>query len=228
MLLTAIGAFLGALLSIFASIAIEYERKPKLHLTIEMPPLDRLGLPQPCIQSRFLRVLVTNDPMPRPLKWLGRSPAIQCTGDIQFYHPDNGAAIFSRAMPVRWANSEEPFSYQALPGGQIAQIFDPAKYNAAFRRDCIPGTPELVDVVGRFDSDEDCFGWSNESYLPNKNWPRNPEFMLPKGRYLVKVTIHSFGDKNFRVFTLENSVNIKHFRLLTASEEEAARLRLHD
>ncbi len=228
MILTAFGAFLGAMLSIFASMAIEYARKPKLKLTIENPPLDRPHVPAPVKQSRFLRVCVSNKPMPRLLQWLGRSPAYQCTGDVQFHHLDDGAAVFSRAMPVRWANSEEPFSYQALPDGQVVQLFDPAKYHSAFRRDCFPGTPEIVDVAGRFDNDDDCYGWSNESYLPGKNWPRNPDFKLPKGRYLVKVTINSSGDKTFRVFTLENSVAREHFRLLPASKEEAERVRSQD
>lgn len=225
MLLTALGAFLGAVLSILASIAIEYQRKPKLQITIETPPLDRENLPSPVVHSRFLRVWVTNQPMPEVLRWLGRSVAYQCTGDIQFHHLDDGAAIFSRAMPVRWSASDEPFSYHVLANGTVAQIFDAAKYNAAFRRDCFPGRPELVDVVARYDNDEECYGWSNESYLPDKNWPRNPEFRLPKGRYLVNVTIYSSGDRISQVFVLENSVGREHFRLLPASEEETARVR---
>ena len=226
MLLTALGAFLGALLSILASIFIEYQRKPKLQFAIESPPLDRTHSAGPVSHSRFLRVYVSNQPMPRLFRWLGRSAAYQCTGDVQFHHPD-GAAIFSRPMPVRWAGSDEPFSYPALPGGEIAQVFDLAKYNAAFRRDCFPGVAELTDIAARFDDDEDCFGWSNESYLPGKGW-RNPEFRLPKGTYLVKITIHSSGDKICGVFELENSVARAHFRLLTASEEEAAKLRSQD
>ncbi|SRR6266852_3104281 len=224
-LLTALGAFFGAALSILASFAIEYQKKPKLQLTIESPPLDRLHQNAPVSRSIFVRVYVTNKPMPKLFSWLGRSAAYQCTGDIQFHHPDDGAPLFSRAMPVRWAGSDEPFSYQALPGAAVAQVFDPAKYNAAFRRDCFPGTPELVDVAARFDNDDDCYGWSNESYLPQKGW-RNPEFKLPKGRYLVKVTIRSSGEQICGVFKLENSVAREHFRLLPASEEEAAKLQV--
>jgi hypothetical protein len=227
MLLAALGAFLGAVLSILAGIAIEYLRKPKLWLTIESPPADQTYPAAPAKHARFVRVYLSNRPMPKLFQWLGRSAAYQCTGDVQFHHLDDGAAVFSRAMPVRWSGSDEPLSYQVLPDGKVAQLFDPAKYNAAFRRDCFPGTRELIDVAARFDNDEDCFGWSNESYLPGKGW-RNPEFKLPKGRYLVKVTIHSSGDKVWGVFKLENSVAREHFRLLTASEEEVAKLRQQD
>lgn len=222
-LITAFGAFLGALLSLFASIAIEDQRKPKLSLSIEMPPRDQTNPPEaPARHSKFLRVFVTNRPVPKLLSWLGRSAAYQCTGNVQFHHLDDGAPVFSRAMPVRWSGSEEPISYQAAPqGAGFLQVFDPAKYNAAFRRDCFPGQPELVDVAARFDNDEDCFGWSNESYL--KGW-RNPEFRLPKGRYLVLVTIRSSGENVSGVFKLENSVGIEHFRLLAASRNEALKL----
>jgi hypothetical protein len=136
-------------------------------------------------------------------------------------------AVFSRPLRARWAGSEEPFSYQALLDGRIARLFDPAKYNAAFRCDCFPGTAELVDVAVRFDDDEDCFGWSNDSYLPGKGW-RNPDFRLPKGRYLVKVTIDSSGDKISDAFIRENSIAREHFELLTASKGDAAKLRLQD
>jgi hypothetical protein len=226
--LTALGAFLGALLSVLATIAIEYQRKPKLEFSIESPPLDRMYAPgAPASHSRFLRVRVTNRPMPNLLRWLGRSAAYHCTGDIEFHHLNDGAPVFSRAMPLRWAGSEEPLSSQVMPDGQVVQYFDIAKYNAAFRRDCFPGAPELVDVAGRFDNDDDCHGWSNESYLPGKGW-RNPEFKLPKGRYLVKVTIRSSGDKTSGVFKLENSVAREHFRLQAASPAETSKLQPQD
>jgi hypothetical protein len=103
-------------------------------------------------------------------------------------------------------------------------LFDPVKYNAAFRRDCFPGSPELVDVAVRYDADDDCYGSSNENYLPDKGW-RNQEFKLPKGRYLVKVTIRSAGEDVSRVFKLENSVGRQYFRLLKASRDEHAKIR---
>lgn len=228
MFLTALGAFLGALLSILASVAIEYQRKPKLQFVIEHPPLDRTFSEGPPVKSaRFLRVFVSNKPIPQLFRWLGRSAAYQCTGSVRFYHLDDAAEVFSRPMPVRWSNSDEPISVQLLPDKQIAQIFDPAKYNAAFRRDCFPGAPELIDIAARFENDDDCYGWSNESYLADKGW-RNPEFRLTAGRYFVKVTINSSGDKVYGFFKLENSAAWQHFRLVAASKEEAAKLRAQD
>ncbi len=225
MFTTAIGAFLGALLSILASIYIEYQRKPKLRFDIEEQPLDRTYQPPaPAKESRFLRVQLFNDPMPRPLKWLGRDAAMQCYGHIQFHHFADGAPVFSKPMPIRWAGSDEPFTFQAMPNGQFAQFFDPTKYNASFHRNCFPGITELIDVAARFDNDDDCFGWSNESYLPGKGW-RNPDWKLPKGRYLIKVTVHSSGETLSAAFQLENSVARQHFRLMGASQQDAQKLK---
>jgi hypothetical protein len=216
LLLTAIGAFLGAFLSILASIAIEYQRKPKLHLAIESPTWQNT-FPGDIKSGTFARVYLSNESMPQPLRWLGRSAAYQCAGHVQFHHLD-GAPIFAKPMPIRWARSDEPISYQRLPDDSISQLFDPAKYNAAFRRDCFPGTSELIDIAARFDNDEDCFGWSNDSYV--KGW-RNAEYRLPKGRYLVTVTVYSSGDRVEDVFELENSVAREHFRLLPTSRARA-------
>lgn len=224
MLLTAFGAFLGAMLSLLVGIAIEYQRKPKLSVEVEDPPTDRVYPNAPASDARFVRVVVRNRAMPGVLRWLGRSPAQQCMGYVQFHHLDDGAPVFARPMPARWAGADEPVSHQVLPSGQVAQLFDVARYNAAVRRDCYPGIPEPLDVAVRFDSDDDCYGWSNENYLPGKGW-RNPDFKLPRGRYLVTVTIRSSGEDVFSVFKLENSVGRQHFRLLEASQAETIKVR---
>jgi hypothetical protein len=224
MLFTAIGAFLGALLSILASIYIEYQRKPKLRFEIEEPPADAIYPSAPAKVARFARVRLCNNAMPRLLSWLGRDAAMQCYGYIQFHHFEDGAPVFSRPMSIRWAGSDEPLTFQAMPNGQLAQLFDPTKYNAAFRRNCFPGTKELIDVAARFDNDDDCYGWSNENYLPGKGW-RNPDWKLPKGRYIARVTVHSSGETVSAVFQLENSVARQHFRLMEATQENVKKLK---
>jgi hypothetical protein len=223
MFTTALGAFLGALLSLFVSIIIEHRRKPKLSLKIEEPPTDITYSNSPANRARFLRVRLSNQAMPQFLKWLGRNAAIHCQGEIQFYHQNDGAAVFSKPMPIRWAGSDEPVSFQALSGGQIAQLFDPSKFNAAFFRDCYAGAEEPIDVVARFDNDTDCYGWTNENYLPNKGW-RNDDWKLPSGRYLVTITVYSAGEKVVELFKLEDSVGIQHFRLINSTQEDRQKI----
>lgn len=223
MLLAAFGAFLGGVLSLLVAVGIEYLKKPRLELVAENPPVDQHYTNAPAGDARFVRVKVRNRAMPKLLRWLGRSAAYQCIGYVQFHHLDNGAPVFSKAMPIRWSGSAEPIMYHALPTGGVAQVFDPIKYDAAFRRDCFPGSEELADVAAKFDNDDECYGWSNETYLPGKGW-RNADYRMPRGRYLVRVTIRSSGENVSKVFQLENSVARQHFRLLESSTAESKKL----
>jgi hypothetical protein len=122
-------------------------------------------------------------------------------------------------MPLRWSGSEEPISLFSDSTGTVKTLFDPVKYNAAFRKDCIVGTQEQIDVAARFDDDDECYGWSNESYLPGKGW-RNEDWKLPKGRYLVSVAVTFSGETVREAFEIENSVSIDSFRIESASRSK--------
>ncbi len=226
MFLTAVGAFIGATLSLILSIFIENQRKPDLFYAIEDPPLDRTYESAPAANVRFVRVRLWNRATPKWLNWLGRNAALHCNGDIQFHHLEDGSPIFSKPMPLRWSGADEPVSHQLLPDGQLVQLFDPAKYNAATRRNCYPGTKETIDIAARFDNDEECYGWSNENYLPGKGW-RNKDWQLSKGKYLVSVMVYSSGEKVLGVFSLENSVGREHFRLIDVSSEVFSMVKNH-
>jgi hypothetical protein len=169
-------------------------------------------------------VRVSNKPMPELLRWLDRSAAFHCTGNVQF-HCENGAAVFSHPMGVRWSDSEEPYSSQAIQVGNTPLLLktrDQTKYFASAWRDLFPGHHKVMDVAARYDEEDDCFGLSIDSYWSGY---RSPDFKLSKGRYLVKVTINSSGNNVSHFFALENSVSRKDFRLTVASKGEANKLR---
>lgn len=217
-----LGAFLGAVLSLAISIVIENQRKPKLSFKIEDPPIDIDYQNAPAKKARFLRVQLWNNEMPKIFSWLSRESAMHCNADIQFLHFDELAPVFINKVPARWAGSDEPISPQLDPKtGELKQLFDISKYNAAFRRNCHPGTKETIDVVARFDEDEDCYVWSNDNYI--RGW-RNPEYKLSKGRYYVIVTVYSSGEKAVGFYKLENSVSVKDFRLLDVNDKERERI----
>lgn len=210
----------GAILSFLGVMFIEWERQPKLRLSIEDPPTDaKYDAQHPAKDARFVRVLLSNRAMPKGLRWLRREAAIHCTAEIQFYHLEDGAPFFETPMPGRWAGSDEPVSPFLLPNGNIVTILDPTKYNHGFYMDCYPGAKEALDVAAKFDNDAECYAWSNWSYLPGKVW-RNAERALPKERILVQVSVYSAGEKISGLFQLENTVSRHDFRLLPATERD--------
>ncbi len=113
----------------------------------------------------------------------------------------------------RWANSVEPVPIPIVnsKGEEQFRILDP-RLAAEYRMDVYPGESEILDVAVRLDDEEDCYGWNTESYFCIPAW-RNPNWKLPRGRYLVRVTVTSSGQKCVGTFRLINDVSRTDFRL---------------
>ncbi|MGC2333431.1 MAG: hypothetical protein WA581_18420 [Candidatus Acidiferrales bacterium] len=142
-----------------------------------------------------------------------RAPGLQCRASITFHHLDK-QDVFGRAMTGRWSNSREPVAIPIVDskGAPQFQLIDPDRLGGESRIDVYPGENELLDVAARFDDEEDCYGWNNESYFCRPPW-RNQNWQLRRNRYLVKVTITSSGQKCVGTFRLINDVPRSDFRL---------------
>lgn len=77
-------------------------------------------------------------------------------------------------------------------GAAIGQIFDQYRFFLEQKVDIPVGESRTMNVVAQFDSDPECYGWSNESYLSNPRW-RNPNRRLQQGSYRIEVTILHLG-----------------------------------
>jgi hypothetical protein len=211
-----ISIFVGGLITVLTAVYVEYLRTPRLHLSIEQPPCD---VPYPpgkrqAQNARYLRLKLSNKPLPSIARWMQRSAALQCRGEITFHHLNDGQDVFGRGMSVRWTNFPQPIANEILDlqGNVQFRIRDWVRAATASRVDVYPGEEQLLDVAVRLDADIDCYGWSDESYF--NGW-RNPNWKLPQGRYLVKVVVTSSGQKCVAVFRLINDVALRtDFRLL--------------
>src|SRR5260370_199717 len=131
----------------------------------------------------------------------------------------------SSVMDARWASSPEPLPIQAVgPGGQQFQILDLARLGLGSRTDTYPGESEVLDVAVRIENDVECYGWNNETYF-SQPIGRNQNWRLDKGRYLVRVTVVSSGQKCVDVFRLINDVGRQDCRLEPATEEDKLRIK---
>jgi hypothetical protein len=123
-------------------------------------------------------------------------------------------------MEGRWARAPAPVVVPlTLADGTQVQTID----SWESRIDIYPGETEPLDVVVRLDDDEECYGWSNDTYL-RSTVGRNPEWRLNKGIYLVSVTIRSSGQSAHGVFRLVNDVPYSACRLEAATSEERQKI----
>jgi hypothetical protein len=206
---------LGALSSLCIVILVEWVRKPRLRLEIA-PSRDQVYTNgYPAGKVRFLELTLRNSALPRWLGWMSRSPASSCRAIIDFLTPDR-VRVFNRSMAARWSASPQPVPLEFRLGDLTAAIMDPNRFNLASEIDVPAGEAESMGVVGRFDDDSDCYGWSNESYFGEPPW-RNQDWRLPKGAYLVQVTVRASGEKCPRVFRLLNDGPVNELRLESVS-----------
>lgn len=83
--------------------------------------------------------------------------------------------------------------------------------------DVHPGEEQRLDVVARFNSEPECYGWNNESYY--YDW-RHPEWKLEGDNdYFVKVKVISSGLRCEDVFKLHVGKDPDDFKLETAEKE---------
>lgn len=206
--LTILEIALGAIVAILITIFVENLRKPRLALKVEQPTdIDYHN--HPAQHARFLSIELFNKPLPSWARWMSRNTALQCHGEITFHHLD-GQNVFGRTMIGRWSASLEPAPIRFRIGNQIVLITDPSKLTD--RADLPPKESQHINIAARFDSENECYGWNNESYFSTPIW-RNPAWRLNTGRYLVRVTIISAGEKCVGIFRLVNDVSQNDFRI---------------
>lgn len=96
-------------------------------------------------------------------------------------------------LAVRWASGVQP---NAIPirnanGGQIEQFLcDDQRLGGGSVLDIHSGDSEPLDVAARFDGEQSCYGWNNESDSVQPTG-RNPRWELGHGRFLIRIVIQS-------------------------------------
>ena len=210
---------LGAIIAIILTVWVARLHRPSLRLSIEEPPFEITYEPgRPAAKSRYLRVLVHNEPLPWYAAWTVRAAAQQCRGEVTFH--ELGGAVIGERMPARWAGSPQPIPMPIINNRNEIELhlLDIGRLTSESRIDVYPGEKEQLDIAARLDDEPDCYGWNNEAYF--HNW-RNPKWKLPRNDYLVKVVVTSSGRKCTGCYRLLNGED---FRLKPATDEERAKL----
>ena len=69
---------------------------------------------------------------------------------------------------------------------------------------------------------ENCYGWTNESYLYNFE---HPSWKLDKGRYVVRIRVVTGGREFVDAFRIVNDAPFDDFRLEKVDEQTKKKLR---
>ncbi len=200
-------SFLATVVGILFVLWIERQRRPKLLLKVgisgELGDEDLLGR-QP---AKWTHIQIHNKGISRWLAWVfNGEPALNCRAWITFHHFPDGHRVFDRAMTARWSETPEPqVNIIETERGPVARLV-----NAQDSVDIPSSEYTNIDVVFRAKSEDECYGWSNESYL--YNW-RHPAWKLEKGRYIVKVRVKTGGREFIDAFLVANDVPYEDFRL---------------
>lgn len=202
----------GGLITIAVSFFIESQKRPVLDVKVEEDPPDVPCQGNPVLRGKWLRVLVTNKRSRVP--FVVRQNA-HCRASISFID-NKKQQIFSSDMPGRWANTPEPV-HTISRDGVLELIYDE---NLVYPYRCVeiaPGETEPLDIVAKFDDDDECYGWNNESHI--HNW-RNIKYKLEKDWYIVEVKIYYSGRKKIERFRIINKGNYDDFRLVDSEDTD--------
>ncbi len=208
----------SGILGILIVLWIERQRRPSLTLKLGQTGEIKENDPLKRMPSKWLHVQVHNRNVPTWLAWVYHGePALSCRAWITFHHLD-GQRVFDREMVARWSGSDEPkVEIISTEKGQAARLI-----GAQNSFDIPPGEHTDIDIVFRAKSDDDCFGWNNESYL--HNW-RHPDWLLEKGRYIAKIRVKTGGQEYVNAFLIANDVRYEDFRLAEVDDEVKRKLR---
>jgi hypothetical protein len=223
--LTFAGFIAGAAVTLWFGLLLEIARRPDLRITpMEAFPNPISGSPQGPRILDSIRVNIENRPLPSWYRWINQEPARQCYARIQFYCcTPNGYEALHGPMPARWATVYQPgplfgydCRYQGQPGNMTVCLiegmllydvtrFDTLDQEPLQRMDIYPGDKKPLDVVCRYRDTRECFGYSNQYYLPDQLADYKNIWILPDEKYLVEFKMFSSAKPITKYFILDNS-----------------------
>lgn len=192
---------IGALLRVLASVvaAIIYDRCTRPLLVIDTADGPRAqGQAEGAPPHEFFHVRLRNRPARWPLS--GRKPAWSCQATLEVVTHD-GASTVLGPIAARWTSLPEPVLAIGF-GGAIVHIPDVAQMLTGRRVDVHNHEDQILAVALKFEGDDGCFLFTNESYAFPR-WSR-PEWRLPTGRHRLRIALHYDRGRGVNDFWLDN------------------------
>jgi hypothetical protein len=180
-------------------IVLLYERGTRPLLKVLPADLSRAQFTNPSqTRGEFYHVKVQNQPAMWPLT--SRRPAWSCKVTLEILD-SVGNRTLAEPIIAKWASQPEPL----LPGndrGNIIRLFDPARLMAARKIDVYNHDDQHLSVAIKYEGQDDCYLFSNESYLYQDLM--NPAWRLARGKYRLRVTVYYEREPSIQDFWLRN------------------------
>lgn len=214
---------LGAVVSGFVAVILDWLRRPKLTISIGEPPLPVKTVDaEGNILENYTAVRALAANTRRWPRWWPRQTLIRASALITFHDPRTGADLFNRSMRGRWASLPQP-EIMVLVEGKKTLWADPALIANVPEIDIPWGEVEPLDIAVRFQNDSDAYGWSNDSYYDQQKRYRPERWRLPLEGCLVRAIVQGSGERCSAVYRLVNSKE-GGLRLVSATRAEKALL----
>lgn len=180
-------SIIGLLASLFALYA-KWQESPRLEVFLKLDPCSEgpESLPQRERRWRFAHIHVRNPQAPVWVRWLAyRQSAQQTRVLLEYFALDGTRPLFH--FEARWSGNREP-TWQRGVDGRKETIYEPWYIHAGRFRNISSGDGgDDVAVAIKLLGDEDCYGFTNESYEGGEVRVLQ-KHRLPKGSYIVVAT----------------------------------------
>lgn len=184
---------IGTITGFLASFLMQwyYEKATRPELMIGLDP-DDLRNPGGC------HLRVSN----RPGLWpfATRKPAWNTRATIDVFNNNGEDRAIAEAIQARWARSPEPL-LQIGAGNFIADL---SRIFLGRQTNIFANDPQQLDVAIKYNNDNRCYIWSNESYLSGGMGGRRTEWELDQGLYRLVIRVFYETSTLERIFLLHN------------------------
>jgi len=177
---------LGVFIALF-SLAAKWQEKPQLLVKLDSDPQARYSEGADDEGPfRFVHVVVQNPPIPRVFKFLtSRQPARRVRLKLQYFAVGGTHPKFT--FDARWSENLAPLRTLRVNGEERVE-FDSYRIHTGRYLDIASGEhSEPVAVALKQEGDDNCFGYTNETYEGGVA-RRRSEWRLPLGNYKIVAT----------------------------------------
>lgn len=178
-----VGFILGCIASFIIAVWYAWAVQPKLEVR-EFSGARQTG-ERDGKHFEFYHVTVTNIPPPRPWSyWLGRQPAWSCRVRVDVLQKDGSPLIEN--IVGRWSSQPEPTSRTGPMG---FPLFNSSLWVQGQRCDVHEYNSENIVVAIKYDGEEECYIFNNDSFRDSTWGGKKPDFEIGTGTFRLKITV---------------------------------------